>query len=255
MRSAAGFIATLPVFTALTDAARARHGVDDLYATLRVHPQDPQQALWLAEALDRVHGDLALFGRVRSLTSPTYALRRRLLLSALELGEQPSDPVRVRLLKSAYRRSLSAVRVNSKDHEALHVLARIYLAQGDLVSAGRLAKVSILTDPSDGLAWITMARVFFVAGQYSSAKVAAERAVSAGAGYGNELLAQLVIAQTPEEAATAVAEFERLRSLVTPADRRAYFGTAVEPRAALRHVKEEQVRRAVDMLDLMRGAG
>jgi len=254
MRSAAGVLGTLPLFTALKDVAKARHGVDDLYATLLVEPQDPERAIWLAEALDRVHRDLAMYGRVRSVTSLTYAARRRLIVGALELGLQPVDATRVRLLKSAFGRARSRLRANPEDAQALHVLSRVYLAQGDASTAITLAKLSILASPSQGLAWVTLSRSFLAAKQFASAKEAADRAVSAGAGYGNELLAQLVLVRSQDGTAETAAEYDRLRSLVTMEDRSAYLGTAVDPREAVQHVKEEQVRRASGVFELMMGA-
>ena len=253
MRSAAGVLGTLPLITAVTDAAKAHHGVDDLYATLLIEPQDPERAVWLAEALDRVQRDLTTYRRVRSVTSFTYAARRKLIVSALELGRQPVDATRVRLLKSAYGRARSTLRTDPVDAQALHVLSRVYLAQGDVNSALRLVKLAILISPSDGLPWITLSRCFLAAKQYPSAKEAAERAVAAGAGYGNQLLAQLVMARSTEGTAQTAAEYDRLRSLVSIEDRSAYLGTAVDPRAGVRHIKDEQVRRAVGAFELMKG--
>ena len=253
MRSAAGVLGTLPLLTALKDVAKARHGVDDLYAGLLAQPQDAERAVWLAEALDRVHRDLAMYGRIRSVTSLTYAARQRLIVGALELGHQPGDATKLRLLKSAYGRARSSIRTNPEDAQALHVLSRVYLAQGDVGTAIRLAKLSILVSPSQGLAWVTLSRSFLAAKEYSSGQQAAERAVSAGAGYGNEMLAQLVLARSHEGTAEAAAEYDRLRSLVSMEDRSAYLGTAVDPRAAVQHVKDEQVRRAVSTLELMKG--
>ena len=253
MRSAAGVLAALPLVTAVTDVAKARQGVDELYAILLAQPQDPERALWLAEALDRVQRDLGMYRRVRSVTSMTYAARRRLIVGALELGLQPVDATRLRLLKSAYGRARSSLSANPEDAQALHVLSRVYLAQGDVLTAIKLAKLSILISPSHGLSWITLSRSFLAAKEYASAKEAAERAVSAGAGYGNEMLAQLILVQSQEGTTETVAEYDRLRSLVTMEDRRAYLGTSVDPRDAIRHIKDEQVRRAASTLELMKG--
>ena len=57
--------------------------------------------------------DLTAYRRVRSATSLTYAVRRQLMISTLQLGQEPTDSTQVRLLKSGFLRSpRSAVRAD-----------------------------------------------------------------------------------------------------------------------------------------------
>lgn len=95
-RNVATVLARLPVVSAMTDAAKARHGVSELHSQLVENPADPFNALWLAEALDRVEQDLDRYRRVRSMTSATYGIRRAAILGALALGADCQDPTRLR---------------------------------------------------------------------------------------------------------------------------------------------------------------
>jgi hypothetical protein len=250
-RSMAKVLTSLPLFTAVFDAAKARHGVDELYARYAEQLDDPTRAVQLAEGLDRVQRDLGVYRRVRSVTSPTYAVRRQLILSAVKLGDDHDDPVRVQLLKRAFVLSRRRLQTDQADAEALHVLSRVYLAQSDLQTALTSCKMALLADPADGLAWTTLARIQLEADDLHASRLSATKAVSLGADYANELLATLVLADMSD--AAGIAEFERLRSLITHEGRRGYLGTSVDAQGALRYVKDQQVRRAMDVVAWAKG--
>ncbi len=89
--------------------------------------------------------------------------------------------------------------------------------------------MAIRSAPHDGLPWITLATTYAARRDYGSAQVAATRAVERGAGYGNELLAQLCLARAARVGEETVEEYARLKEKVTYADRRAYTAAAVPP--------------------------
>lgn len=251
-RRAAAVLSKAPVVTAVTDAAKARHGVELLFARLQEAPENPLPAVWLAEALDRVYAGLDKYQRLRSVTSLTYALGRQALLSAAELGAVPSDPTRTRLLKRAYAQARLTLRQQPRDGHSLHVLARVYLAQGQADQAVRAAKASLIITPDDGLAWVTLARCYEARGMHASAEKAARRAVELGADYGYEVLARRALSRGQQEQQDLPAEYEALRAKVTPAGRAAYLGVAVTGEQAVKQVKDEQRRKAAEVLDWMR---
>ena len=254
-RSTAGVLAQLPVLSAVNDAALSRHGVQQLHQELVDDPGDPLRALWLAEALDRVQVDLGRYRRIRSFTSPTYVVRRQAILGAMALGAEAQDSTRLRLLKAAFVGARSQVARDPGSDAALHVLARVYLAQHQPKTALPVTKRALTRAPEDGLLWITLARCYMQLGSSSaSATIAAQRGANYGATYAHELLAQLALlgdAQTDVD--VAVSSFERERSLITPEGRQAYLGVSVDGRGALTQLRAEQTRRASEALEWLKG--
>ena len=253
-RSTAGVLAQLPVLSAVNDAALSRHGVQQLHQALVDDPGDPLRALWLAEALDRVQVDLGRYRRIRSFTSPTYVVRRQAFLGAMALGAEAQDSTRLRLLKAAFVGARSQVARDPGSDAALHVLARVYLAQHQPKTALPVTKRALTRAPEDGLLWITLARCYMQLGSFASATIAAQRGANYGATYAHELLAQLALlgdAQTDVD--VAVSSFERERSLITPEGRQAYLGVSVDGREALTQLRAEQTRRASEALEWLRG--
>lgn len=253
-RNAATVLAQLPVLSAMTDAAKARHGVSELHGRLVEDPTDPFNALWLAEALDRVEQDLGRYRRVRSMTSATYSIRRAAILGALALGAESQDPTRLHLLKSAFARSLRAVRSDPRDVDALHCLARVYLAQAMTGPAISCIKRALVLRPDDALLWITLARCYLAATWHTSAAEAAQRAVALGGSYAHEVLAMLsLLGDAASDVDEAVATYERHKEAITPAGRAAYLGCSTDGRQALQALKAEQARRGTEALDWIKG--
>jgi tetratricopeptide (TPR) repeat protein len=253
-RTASGMLAKLPVFSAVNDAARSRHGVQELHAALVDDPRDPLRALWLAEALDRVQVDLTKYRRIRSITSPTYAIRRRAILGTIGLGADKQDTIRTKLLKSAFLGARSQLERQPGDAASMHVLARVYLAQNQPKTALSVTKAALTQAPQDGLLWTTLARCYMQLGSTTSANIAAQRGVEFGASYAHEMLAQLaLLGDAYTDMDTAVTAFEREKACITLEGRRAYVGVAVDGRGALTTLRGEQSRRANEALEWMKG--
>lgn len=242
-------ISTLPIFTALGDSIKARHGVPELHQSFVDRPGDPARALFLAEAMARVQRDLRTYGRARSMVSPTYAVRRQLIRSAVELGDT-GDATQTKLMKVAFVRALAQVRANPTDAKALHVMARVYLVQGMTDDALRLAELAIFADRANGLAWVTLARVFLARGDYTQAARAAHEAIDRGAGYGNEVLASLEMLGEDQSGSQRIDRYEMYRSRITADDRAAYLGVAVDANGMLDQIKRSQL----DKLNRLLGA-
>lgn len=225
-RATGAFLSTLPVLTAMGDSVQSRNGVDELYAQFLESPKDPLRAVLLAEALLRCEKDLKVYQRVRSVTSLTYALRRKMITSTLELGAEDHDPTRLRLLKIAFSQSDKRVRRNPADAVALHVLARVYSGMGHHADAVTAAKLAVLADPSDGLPWVTLGRAYLGLGQAANAERASLQAVQLGAGYGNEIAASALLFLEENPGLATISRFEELRSQITTQDRVDYLGFA-----------------------------
>ena len=187
-RVAAQFLSQLPVFSLAHDVLKSRHGIKALYTSFQDNPHDPLRALWLAEALGRVHSDLKVYSGIRSVISPSYALISQSLKLASKLGDEPTDPTQIRLLKHAFSLSLRRLKENPRDAVALHILARIYLVQNDPVEAVYFSKLAIVANTSDSNPWITLSRAYLALEQLNNARRAADKAVNFGQQYGREIL-------------------------------------------------------------------
>ena len=238
-RKLGSVVAELPALSAVADLAQHRHGVPALAEMYKQSPKDPERAIWLAEALLSVQRDMRLYGRVRSLTSPTYAVMSQSVKAAGKLGMDGADPTAVRVLKVAFVEARKRARANPQDARSLHILARVYLAQAQPSLAGRFAKLAILADPADGLPWITLSRAYLDLNQTENAKRAAQRAVDAGAGFGNEWLARATI-KSKQRTEADVDRYERLRANYTPQQEAAYKGVAIRSSEAVTGATDQQ---------------
>jgi hypothetical protein len=140
-RSIAAFAGDLPLVSVLGDTVRSRHGVDQLASALAADPKNPQRALYLAEAMHKCEADMATYTRIRSATSLTFALRRSVITSTLELGDEQSDPAQIRLLKGAFNRARARLIEAPNDVEALDLIARVYLLTARPQDAATTAKI------------------------------------------------------------------------------------------------------------------
>lgn len=243
VRKVAVKLGELPILSAPLDAAKARHGVDELAATFRSHPGDPMVAVHLAEALDAVQHDLKAYRVVRSAVDHAYLLHRQLVVAAAGLGDEGNDPTRIALLRRAYAQARVAVAANPEDARALHALARVYLSQGD-PHHGALASAMSCRLSGDALPILTLARCQMALGAEDTARHLALSAAEQGATYGYELLAQLSLSSPGRGVTAAAKRFEEFRSLVTPEGRRDYKGTAVDGAGAWAALKATQKKRA-----------
>jgi hypothetical protein len=246
-RQIGSIVSRLPALSAITDAALSRHGVAHLHQQFKDDPTDPARALHLAEALLRVRQDLQRYRIVRSITSPSYLLISQSIRAAGEVGAEDRDPPETVLLKRAFAGARRRVRCNPVDAEALHVLARVYLAQQHFTHAERLAKASFMAEPRDPLPLVTVARAQLALGKLAEARSTAERAAAKGAGFGNEVLARIVLAEAAGD--TDVDRYEALRATIGQHDKIAYLGVAVTGDAWWDEFKARQRTKTQNLLN------
>ncbi len=229
-RSLGAILASLPVLSSIGDTIRARHGIDQLAAVLAEDPRNPVPAVHLAEAMHRCESDMATYTKIRSMTSLTYAMRRQLITSTLELGTDAVDPVKTRLLKSAFGRTRKRLSSTPNDAEALDLTARIYLMTGHFSEAATTAKIAVSADPMYGNAWVTLARAYLSLGMAANAANAARIAVDLGAGYGHLLLASAELHDDNADASSAISRYESTKAKITDQDRLDYLGFVTDGR-------------------------
>lgn len=236
-------LATLPVFSLSGDVMRTRHGIEPLYGHLKKAPDDPIRYVWLAEAMGRVTKDSVTYRRIRAVAHPGFFVFGEAVKAANSLGAVQSDPTTVRLLKNAFTISTMRVRRDSRDSEALHALARVYLAQGDAAEAVRFSKLAHLAAPKNPLAKVTLARLYLGLGQFENARKAASQAVASGGGYANTVLADLALLDESGDYQGRIERYSAARDRVTKKDREAYLGPSVEGVGVLEGVGRSQLEK------------
>lgn len=242
-RSVAAVLSEMPVLTVIGDTIRSRHGVGALAESLSKDPTDPLRALYLAEAMNRCEEDMATYTKLRSVTSLTYAMRRSLISSTLELGDANMDQTKIRLLKSAFGRARKHLAAAPSDAQTLDVVARVYLLTGRPNEAATMAKICISADPSFGSGWVTLARAYMAMSMNENAGRAAQRAVELGAGYGHVVLASTELRSSSTGAKDSIKRFEDTKNRCSPDDSVAYLGYAADNRQLLEEILDQQSRK------------
>lgn len=253
-RQIIGFLGQLPVLSVAVDTMRARHGVDHLYDLVRAQPTQPRPYIWLAEAMRRVDEDRRRYVAVRTVIDPTSIVTRAALTATTGLGAEDGEPPTIRILRNAFALAVQRLRAQPGDGDTLDVLARVYLFMGDVPEAVRFAKLAILTEPDNGHRVMTLARAYQALGQSDNARRAAELTVSRGCSVGYDILAEEVLngeSLTPQE---RISEYSRLKDLVTPEDRQAYWGPSVEGLDIVQGLGEAQAARARVILDSIKAS-
>ena len=244
VRNVTGKLGQLPVLSAPLDAAKAHYGVAELAAAFKADPENPMSAVQLAEALEFVEHDMRAYRVVRATVDPAYLIHRKLVMTAAQLGKDDVDPTKLALLKRAFRVARSKIAQNPEDAPALHALGRVYLVQGD-PHHGAVASALASRTGEDPLALITLARCHAAMGQDARAHEVASEAAQHGATYAYEFLAQLALTVPGQRRAEAVAQFEQLRSRVTPSGRAEYLGTSVDVSEVWGAVRKMQRERTI----------
>jgi hypothetical protein len=139
------------------------------------------------------------------------------------------------------------VRRREADAATLHVLARVYLAQGMPADALRLARLAAAAESGERAdVFVTAARAFAKLGRRADAARMAERAVEHGSSLGHEVLAHLLLTdrtRLSHEPRARVAGWRDLRRQVRLEDRERHFGAARTPVQVARAVKAAQMQK------------
>jgi hypothetical protein len=230
-RRAVRELQALPLVGLTPEAVAARNGVPTLRKRLRHDPKNPEHALWLAEALLRTQREMRVVRAAKSAANPTAVAARGVTHVAVRLGQPRGDPPHLRLLKTAFSGAAARVRADPSDADALRVCSRVYLVQGMLADAVRLAELAAAADPDDGRACATAAYAHLRSGDDGAAAEHAERAIARGCTVGHEVHAELLrrqlvaagdqpLKERSDAYAARLAQVERR-------DRRAYYGAAL----------------------------
>ena len=222
----------LPVLSAIVDTFKARHGIEALVARLADDPDDPIKAVQLAEGMSRVAREMTHYRRVRSVVSPTYAIRRQLIVGTVGLGLGDGDSTVRSLNKRAFVQSRQLLSIDPTNTNALHSLARVYLNEGSYKDSLRTGKLAVLTNPADADVWITIARCYLALDIMGDAELSANRAAAMGQSYAYEVLAAIALIQAEGGISETSTRFEKFRASVQVDDRCQYLGAPLDAKSA-----------------------
>jgi hypothetical protein len=254
VRRVAGRLSQVPLLGIGGHAVQACHGVGVLTERVRVHPQHPVYHLWLAEALARAERDATRVRIARGATSavfnPTSLVVREAVRASVTLARAEDEPASRRVLRSAWCLACARVQLDPADHEALHVMARVYLAHGMNAQAAQFAALATSAGaPAESL--VTRARALCRDGRLEAAQHDAQRAVQHGCSVGNEVLAEVLAARMRAGGDADAAGLRRAYAELGPIsaeDRTRYWGFAPSAREAASTVAERERGKAAALL-------
>lgn len=121
------------------------------------------------------------------------------------------------------------LRADRHDAEALHVVARVFLATGEPEGGVKPCEFAVLrsqsTATTNAEALFTLSRLHHRSGDITSARMAAAQAIRQGCSLGWQVLADLLFhADEKTSAAERIMEYGRMISHIDPEDEVAYRG-------------------------------
>ena len=218
----------LPVLSLSTDALREKHGVRVLTERAMADPTNPMAHLWLAEAMAAMAREQAYLNVVRTVANPSSGAVRQAMRAVAQVGVDKRDPVTV-MFSRAHRLAVGRLRTNKRDSDALHVIARIHLAQrhpDEAVVPSKLAATAG-SGVTRGAAFATLSRTFLALRQDDMARKAAAAAIDSGCSIGWETMAALLYrpAENGEQLDDGrYRQYVDALSRVTNEDRHMYYG-------------------------------
>ena len=218
----------LPVLSLSADALRERHGVLVLTERAKADPTNPMAHLFLAEAMAAMAREQAVVDAARTVANPSSAVAREAMRAVAQVGIDRRDPV-AEMFSRTHRLAVGRLQKDKRDSEALHVIARIHLAQrhpDQAVVASKLAATAG-SGVTRGAALATLSRAFLALRQDDMARKAATAAINSGCGIGWETIAALLYRPAENGGQLEDGRYRQYidaLSRVTDEDRHVYYG-------------------------------
>lgn len=238
---------SLPVLSAAADAIKSKNCVDLLLQKFQSDPGDAYNNLWLAESLIKTSQDMKMFRYVKGAIDPSSFFIAGAMQQTAEYGRN-SLPASEKLLRHAWSIARSSLNTNVRNSESLDVLARVYLAKGDVERAVSTAKAAVLADPKNSIARLTLGRALLAKGNFQDAHRAGASAVATGSTVGYLLMAEASQLQSRDgnliPLNERIQQYEKTVANVSPRDREAYNGAFRDPQQVIQATKELQTEKA-----------
>jgi tetratricopeptide (TPR) repeat protein len=233
----------LPVFSATADAIRSKNCVDLLLERYRTDPTNPYFNLWLAESLIKTSQDMNKYQYAKGAIDPSSFLIAGAMQHTAQFGKN-SLPTSEKLLRRAWSLSSSSLKSNLRSSCSFDVLARVYLAKGDIERAISTAKASVLADPKNPNARLTLGRALLVQGNFADAQRVGMAAVAVGSTLGYLLVAESTQLKSREgnliSLSDRVQQYEETVAKISPRDRESYNGAFRDSKEVFQATKNSQ---------------
>ena len=233
----------LPVLSAAADAIKSKNCVDLLLERYRTDPRNAYFNLWLAESVIKTSQDMKKYQYAKGAIDPSSFLIAGAMQHTAQFGKD-SLPTSEKLLRHAWLLASSSLKTNLRSSSSLDVLARVYLAKGDVERAMSTAKASVLADPKNPIARLTLGRALLAQGNNQDAQRAGLAAVTAGSTLGYLLVAEAVQLQSRDgdliPLGDRVQQYEETVARVSPHDRELYNGAFRDSMEVVQATKELQ---------------
>lgn len=237
---------SLPVLSAAADAIKSKNCVDLLLTKFQKDPTNAYCNLWLAESLIKTSQDMNKFRYVKGAIDPSSFLIAGAMQHTAEFGRN-SLPASEKLLRNAWSIARSSLTKRVRNSESLDVLARVYLAKGDVERAVVTSKAAVLADSKNPIPRLTLGRALLAQGNFQDAHRAGSSAVAAGSTVGFLLMAEASQLQTRDgnliPLNERVHQYEETVAKVTPQDREAYNGAFRDSQQVVQATKELQIEK------------
>ncbi|MER6187726.1 hypothetical protein [Streptomyces sp. NPDC001652] len=176
-----GKMVAFPILSLPADVFNERHGINDLVQRLQKSPADAHANLVLAESLSRMQREVLALVAVRTVVtmSPLALMIREGMKTAGALTRGNDLPMIDKLLKRAYGLAMTQLRTCPGDPEALHIVARVYLAKRNPRGALKPALLGVAGRPSgkSGPIFYTLSRAYQALGDRENTRLSAEAAI------------------------------------------------------------------------------
>lgn len=233
----------LPVFSAAADAIRSKNCVDLLLERYKTNPRNAYFNLWLAESLIKTSQDMKKYRYAKGAIDPSSFLIAGAMQHTAQFGKD-SLPTSEKLLRHAWSLACSSLKTNPRSSDSLDVLARVYLAKGDVDRATSTVKASILADPKNPIARLTYGRALLAQGNFQDAQRVGLAAIAAGSTLGYLLVAEAAQLQSRSRnlipMSDRVQEYENTVAKISPRDRERYNGAFRDAKEIVQVTKDRQ---------------
>lgn len=242
-------VSQLPILTLSSDIIKSKNGINELYDILKKDKNNPENYVFLAEAMRRVERDKKIYFGFKTVMNPTSIIFRESIKTAVSIGLDESDPTEIKLLKNAFYLCVSKLKIQPKDSITLHALARVYLLMGLNEDCIRFCKLAILADSRNKLPYITLARAYIAIEQYDNANKSANIAITYEKYYAYEILSQLVMLANNNDIQQKIEEYSLYRDKISKEDRKIYLGVSIDEVSVLETIGKEQLTKATNLID------
>ncbi len=252
-RSVGKVVSKVPGMSALSDSVGIRHGVDILTIAVKENPKDPELLLQLALALRRKSHDMKEVRAVKAVANPMSLVTSSGMRVAAGLDADPNAiPMEEKLLRAAFKRTMAVRKVRPTDADNLHLLARIYLAQGHTETARKLARLSLAASPTyPGDVYTTLTAVEVAAGNGDRVEQYTLLADRHGSTVAHRYAADFALT-TDRSSVARIREHEHHVSLIEAEHEIRYFGASLDPasREVYRRLSDQHRAKARALRDL-----